>query len=109
MQFECGTRILRVIHGRDACHSIKLHHYHQVRFVGATNNQSFSTVDLLARYLKPSYLVPANKKRGPNCAAPFSLVKWLRLLEVNPRPNFHLTRGVNRTRDPPKVRRSRKS
>ncbi|PYS71826.1 MAG: hypothetical protein DMF73_09905 [Acidobacteria bacterium] len=28
MQFECGTRILRVIHGRDApCHLTKLHQY----------------------------------------------------------------------------------
>src|ERR1700730_9178864 len=49
-----------------------------------------------------------DKKKRPNCAAPFSLVGWLRLLEVNPCANFHLAPAVHRAGDPAKVLRSRK-
>src|SRR5437868_10165427 len=65
-----------------------------------------STVDLLARYpyLRLSECRPANKKGGRIARPPFRWLGWLRLLEVNPCPNFHLTGGENRTGDSPKVR-----
>src|SRR6266446_1850713 len=49
------------------------------------------------------------RKGGRIARPPLHRLGWLRLLEVNPCPNFHLTGGENRTGDSPKVRRSRKS